>query len=247
MNVYAHTDVGMRRQNNEDTYVICPLAEEDSALLVLCDGMGGEKGGLLAAEICASCLYEAFQGRKTPTRRALRAALAEANRAVFRASREGDGEYARMGTTAVIALAERDTLTVLWVGDSRAYLLHDGELARLTRDHSYVEEEIAAGRLSPEVARRHPMRNVITRAVGVAPTVRSDLVSLPWREGDRLLLCSDGLHGELTDAEIAEILGEDEPIGMIAHGLIHAANAHGGEDNVTVLLLENTKENLSHA
>lgn len=247
MNVYAHTDVGLRRTHNEDTYAICPLAEEDALLLVLCDGMGGEKGGEVAAELCSTYLYDTFKGEKTPTKRALRAALSAANRAVFRARSAGDGENARMGTTVVLALAEPAALTLFWVGDSRAYLLHGGALSRLTRDHSYVEEEIAKGRLSPSAARLHPMRNVITRAVGAAPTVKIDSLTLAWEEGDRLLLCSDGLHSELSDGEILEILSEREPLGIVAHGLVHAANTHGGEDNVTVVLLENTKENLPNA
>lgn len=247
MNVYAHTDVGMRRAQNEDVYAVCPLADAESVLAVLCDGMGGEQGGRRAAELCASHIHKFFLGQKTPSKRALRAALFEANRAVFRAKSDGDGECARMGTTVVTALAEPERLTVFWVGDSRAYLDHGGTLSRLTRDHSFVEEEIAAGRLSPDAARLHPMRNMITRAVGAAPTVKCDCISLPWAEGDRLLLCSDGLHGELSDTEIGEILCEDEPIGLVAHGLVHAANNHGGDDNVTVLLIENTKEKTSHA
>ena len=147
----------------------------------------------------------------------------------------------------VLAVASHDRLTVLWAGDSRAYLLHENTLTRLTRDHSYVQELVDAGRISEEDARTHEYRNLVTRAVGAVTWVTPDVRTLAWQKGDRLLLCSDGLTAMVEEKEIAEILKEEHPTARTAHELVCAANSHGGEDNITVLLLENTEGELNDA
>ena len=244
MIAYGRSDTGMLRTENQDAFGECAL-KDGARLALVCDGMGGEKGGREAAEICVSTFLSAFKDSGAPSEKALEKMLGEANaRILARASEQG---YARMGTTLVLALALPHTLTLLWVGDSRAYLYHEGSLTRLTRDHSYVQELIDRGTLSESEARTHHHRNLITRAVGTHERVVPDLVSLPWQEGDCVLLCSDGLFGMVEEKEIREILSENHPAARTVHELVCAANSHGGEDNITVLLLENKKETLSDA
>lgn len=244
MIVYGRSDTGMIRQENQDAFGECAL-KGGARLAVVCDGMGGEAGGKEAAEICVSTFLSAYAGEKVPTKGALEKTLARANEKIL--ARAKAAGYTRMGTTVALALALPDTITLLWVGDSRAYLYRDGTLTRLTRDHSYVQELVDRGTLTEREARTHYHRNLITRAVGTAAKAEPDLKTLPWSEGDILLLCSDGLFGMLEDKEIAEILAENDSAALSVHELICAANSHGGEDNITVLLLENKKERLSNA
>ena len=240
MKAYGRSDVGMLRQENQDAFGVCPL-KGNAYLAVLCDGMGGEAGGKEAADTCVSTLLSAHNGKKIPTAEELAMTLLSANAEILK-KRDENG-YARMGTTVVAALATEKTLTLLWAGDSRAYLLHGEALSRLTRDHSYVQALVDGGEISAEAARTHPKRNLITRAVGASDTVTPDRLTLDWCEGDRLLLCSDGLHAMVGEKELLEILNEGHPIERTVHELICAANSHGGEDNITALLLENKKEN----
>lgn len=244
MIVYGRSDTGMLRTENQDAFGERAL-KDGAQLALVCDGMGGEAGGREAAEICVSTFLSACEDGEIPSERVLKQTLADANaRILKRASEMG---YARMGTTLVLALAHPTALTLLWVGDSRAYLYRDGVLTRLTRDHSYVQELVDRGVLSESEARTHYRRNLITRAVGTEERVLPDTVSITWHEGDRLLLCSDGLFGMVEEKEISEILGEDHLAARTVHELVCAANSHGGEDNITVLLLENKKETLPNA
>lgn len=244
MIVYGRSDTGMLRSENQDAFGECVL-RDGGCLALVCDGMGGEAGGKEAAEICVSSFLSAFSHSKAPSERALKRTLAEANDSILARAREMG--YDRMGTTLVLSLATRDTVTLLWVGDSRAYLYHEGGLFRLTRDHSYVQELIDRGILTEEEARTHYHRNLVTRAVGTETRALPDVARIPWEEGDRLLLCSDGLYGMVEEKEILEILREDRSPARTVHELICAANSHGGEDNITVLLLENKKETLLDA
>lgn len=244
MTAYGRSDTGMLRQENQDAFGECTL-KDGACLAVVCDGMGGEAGGKEAAEICVSTFVTAYSGGKAPTERGLKKTLARANEKIL--ARAKAAGYTRMGTTVALALALPDTITLLWVGDSRAYLYHDGTLTKLTHDHSYVQELIDCGALTEGQARTHHHRNLITRAVGAAAKAEPDVKTVSWGEGDRLLLCSDGLFGMLEEKEITEILAENNSAALSVHELICAANSHGGEDNITVLLLENKKERLSNA
>ena len=244
MKLYGRSDIGMLRNENQDAFGVCAL-RDGTRLALVCDGMGGEAGGKEAAETCVSSLLSAFEGKNAPTAETLADTLLSANTEI-RAIAHKKG-YTRMGTTVVLALATEVSLTLLWAGDSRAYLLHEGALTRLTRDHSYVQALVDGGSLTEEEARTHQKRNLITRAVGVSEEIQPDIRHTAWREGDRLLLCTDGLHGMVEEKEILEILTEGHAIDRTAHELICAANSHGGEDNITVLLLENKKERLSNA
>jgi protein phosphatase len=244
MTVFGRSDVGMLRHENQDAFGEAPLTR-DARLLVVCDGMGGVSGGKEAAETCVSTLLSAFSSEELPDEEALADACFSANLEVLATAKKRG--FHRTGTTVVLALAERDAVTLLWVGDSRAYLFDGERLTRLTRDHSYVRELVDAGVITEEEAREHPSRNVITRAVGAQSRIEPETKRIPWREGGRLLLCTDGLHGMVTEREIAEILKEGHTVSRTAHELVCAANSHGGEDNITVLLIENTKENFPDA
>ena len=244
MNVSGRSDVGMLPSENQDAFGECVL-KNGAHLAVLCDGMGGVSGGREAAEICVRTFLSAYAGKDAANEEDLRSTLHVANEAILAdATKNG---YIGTGTTLVLALAEYNQVTLFWVGDSRGYLLHEGTLSRLTRDHSYVQELVDAGEISEKEARTHKKRHLITRAVGATPSVVPDVYRFPWSNGDRLLLCSDGLFGMVEEKEIEEILKEEYPTARTVHELVCAANSHGGEDNVTVVLLENIKENYPDA
>jgi protein phosphatase len=243
MLLYGLTDPGMVRDCNEDYYAAALWpGRKESFLLVVCDGMGGAKGGAHASRLAT----EAFVRRMTEERgrptAALARALGAANAAVWERAQADKENCEGMGTTLVAAVAEPGRVTVLHVGDSRAYLLRNGELIGLTLDHSYVQSLVAKRRITAAEAKDSPLRNYITRAVGVGKRVKGDVAAFPWREGDRLLLCTDGLTGLVSEKELGEILSEDTDISHVTHELVAAACAHGGEDNITALVIENKKE-----
>ena len=240
MKAFGYSDNGMLRAENEDSFALIPLSSPDDLLAVVCDGMGGAKGGGDAARLCADVFKERFSHAAIPERSELEAALTCANdRVLARAAETG---HSRMGTTVVAAVATPACVSVRWLGDSRAYLWHKGTLQRLTRDHSYVQTLIDEGKIGEEEARTHIHRHLITRAVGVNGEAEGEYRTFSWDAGDRLLLCSDGLSSMVSARELCEIMAEDQPPAHTVHELISAANSHGGEDNITALVLENTKE-----
>ena len=226
------TLVGQVRSANEDAF----LATEE--LAVVADGMGGHRAGEVASASTVDVLRNAQGSRSVED---LVAAVHRANRRVNDAAAEDD-ELRGMGTTVcVVGLVRYDDeeqLAVLNVGDSRVYLLADGVLTRLTEDHSLVETLLREGRISPEEAEVHPQRNVITRALGVEALVVVDAWLLRPADGDRLLLCSDGLFGELSEDRIAEILAEPDDAEVIARRLAAEAEAAGGRDNITTVVVD---------
>jgi protein phosphatase len=226
------TDTGRRRVRNEDAYVFEP------PLFAIADGMGGARAGEVAAGLAAAALKD---GRGTVSDEAsLEARIAEANRQVWEQS-VADPRTAGMGTTVTVAFVDQPASRVVLghVGDSRAYRLRGDELEQVTTDHSLVAELVESGVLTPEEAERHPQRSAITRAVGTERAIDADVFSLPGEVGDLFLLCSDGLTDMLSEAEIADVLvaAERDPE-TAARALVDAANAHGGEDNITVVLFE---------
>lgn len=245
MLLYGLTDCGMYRKQNEDYYTAAAWRHKDGFYLgVVCDGMGGAKGGALASRTATEAFVASMQEDGSGVERAMRHALRRANTAVYKKAYEGTERMDGMGTTLVAAVANEDTVCVLHVGDSRAYLLHNGTLFRLTEDHSYVMALVGEGKLSEAEAEKSPMRNIITRAVGVKDKVEGDIGAFIWSEGDRLLLCTDGLSGAVKESEIWDILSEDKDISQAAHELVSAAEFGGSEDNITVLLIENKKETI---
>lgn len=231
--VGAATDVGRVRDGNEDAY----LVDDAMGLVAVADGMGGHRAGEVASATALEALRAAVSAG-----RPLREAVEDANRAVF--EKAGTDDSLRgMGTTLTAAtLAAGDTLLVGHVGDSRAYLLRDGELRQVTTDHSLVEELVRDGRLTPDEAAIHPQRSIITRALGVDASVEVDVYPVELAPGDVLLFCSDGLTGMLQpDVIAAELRREDDPT-RVATKLVDAANAAGGEDNITVVVVAVTGE-----
>lgn len=229
----ARSDVGRRRAQNEDRF----LVDEPLGLFLVADGMGGHNAGQRASEIAVEAARRAVAApRAGSLSERLRQALADANHAVWDAAR-GDPDLAGMGTTAVALLVEDARAALAHVGDSRAYLLRAGALRQLTHDHSLVAELVRRHELSESAARAHPHRHVLTRALGVRPDAAPDLAELELGEGDRFLLCSDGLTAHVDDGELAgHAAGEGDPDG-VCEALVDLANARGGEDNVTVVLV----------
>lgn len=225
----ARTDVGRVREGNEDAV----LVDDRLALYAVADGMGGHRGGEVASATAIEALRAAVAAG-----RSIDDAIVVANGAVLDKA-EGDPALAGMGTTLTAVLAPGGSSVLLGhVGDSRAYLLRDGVLSRLTEDHSLVEELVREGRLTPEQAEIHPQRSIITRALGVEPDLEVDLAAVPVRAGDRLVLCSDGLTTMVRERDVAGVVrAEQDPV-VAADSLVAAANAAGGEDNVTVVVLD---------
>lgn len=220
---------GRVRDNNEDAVFPESDGKTDEPLLVaLADGMGGHVGGEIASRIA---IEEATETTGNPERR-----VKTSNEAVIDAVLE-QPSLAGMGTTLTLAqLDPIGRITFGHVGDSRAYLLRDGEMSQVTTDHSFVQEEVEAGRISPDDARSHPKRGLITRALGLGRDVDVDIKRMRLLPGDRVLLCSDGLTDMLEDEEIAPILETGSPAETV-WDLVEAANAAGGHDNVSVVIV----------
>jgi len=229
----AATDVGRVREGNEDAF----LVDDAMGLVAVADGMGGHRAG----EVASATALEALRSAITHGR-PLRESMEDANEAVFTKSLT-DEELRGMGTTLTAAtLVSYGTVLIGHVGDSRAYLLHDGELRQVTVDHSLVEELVREGRLTADEAAVHPQRSIITRALGLDASVEVDVYPVELAPGDRLLLCSDGLTGMVQTETIAGILRREEDPARAAAALIDAANVAGGEDNITVVVVAVTDD-----
>jgi len=226
------TDTGRRRLRNEDAFICEP------PLFAVADGMGGARAGEVAAGLAAAALEEAGSG--THGAEGVAELIVEANKRIWERSRN-DPRTAGMGTTVTAALVdpESGTVAIGHVGDSRAYLLREKALEQLTTDHSLVAELVESGVLTPEEAERHPQRSAITRALGTEPTVEVDAFTLQAAPGDLFLVCSDGLSAMISDDAVSSAIETaDRDPERAADALISAANARGGEDNITVVLFE---------
>ena len=228
--VAACTNVGLVRPSNQDVVI------RDGMLAGVADGMGGHKGGEIASAETRDSIVEALRG-KTPDIGLLTEAVRNANAAVLSHARNSE-ELNGMGTTVTLLWLGEDEALIAHVGDSRCYRLKNGELHQMTNDHSMGAELVRAGLLTNEEAASHPMRNVITRAVGTDDVVDVDAISVPRQRGDRWLLCSDGLHGLVADEEIRAILCREADPEKAADALLHAALEAGGRDNVTVVIVD---------
>jgi len=227
------TDIGNVRSTNQDQLLV------ESPLFAVADGMGGHAAGEVAALTAVEALRAAF--KRDPTSDGLLAAAETANRSIWDQA-QADAELRGMGTTLVaVALVkeeDEDRLAIVNVGDSRVYLLRDGELEQLTTDHSLVQELVDDGQLSEVEATVHPQRHVLTRALGVDSDVGVDLIQLLPMRADRLLLCSDGLSRELSDSQVASVLRRFADPGQAARELVAEAKAKGGNDNITVVIID---------
>ena len=241
MEYFGLTDKGRVRPTNQDIFQIEAREDNRTALLVVCDGMGGANAGNVASRFAAQSFIEsagdALSGTLDETARQnlLTQALKQANETVFSlAGRQP--EFRGMGTTLVSAFVQGRDASIMNVGDSRAYIMSGGTLRQISEDHSYVEEMRRLGRISEADARSHPQKNLITRAVGVDATVEGDLFEQTLADGDILLLCSDGLTGMVEDGKIAEVLAGAGTLEDKGRELLTLALEGGGRDNITVAL-----------
>jgi serine/threonine protein phosphatase PrpC len=224
------TDVGRQRSTNEDSLLVHP------PYFAVADGMGGAKAGEVASRLAVEVLEEELARHPDDAPESqLSHALQEANRRIFELSTDDESRRG-MGTTVTAARVHDREVSLGHVGDSRAYRLRAGDLEQLTRDHSLVAELQRSGQLSAEAAEHHPQRSIITRALGPEPDVEVDTYTVPGREGDVFLLCSDGLTGMVSDDEMASIVRRAGSLGDAAESLVRAANQSGGRDNITVVL-----------
>ena len=249
---YGQTDVGRRRKLNEDNF----LVDTETNLFAVCDGMGGHNAGEVASKMASETLESfiqkshrekeitwpygldvnlSFDGNR------LKTALKLANKKVYKAA-DNREEYTGMGTTAVAALVTDSLMTVGSAGDSRCYLIRDGKLTQLTRDDSWVSAAWAEGILNADEIERHPLKNVITKAVGAKDTIEIEVVEHTFQNGDVALICSDGLHSMISDEQIiAAVTPFPQSLQEAAAKLIEAANEAGGKDNVSVVLVRYTE------
>ncbi len=243
---YGLSNVGMKRSQNEDSY----LVNDDLALYIVADGMGGHLGGEYASRLSVSTIEEVVSRLSNPEATQihgvngessaygdrLRFAITEASKRVFEQA-QYDESLKGMGTTTVAVLLDTKNAYIANVGDSRAYLIRAGEIEQITEDHSLVSEQIKAGLINPDDARGHRFKNIITRSVGYQEEVQSDLVVEELQIGDKILLCSDGLSNMLEDEDILEVVDGLE-LKEACEKLILLANQRGGDDNITALLFE---------
>jgi len=241
------SDVGRARTHNEDCFGIDP----DHRMFVVADGMGGHNHGEVASRIAVKAIQEfveqtaendttwpfVYDARLQRHSNRLKTAIRMAHDKVLRAIRH-DGSLIGMGTTVVGFLLKGRTAAVAHVGDSRAYRLREGKLELLTQDHTWVNEQVVAGYLSAEQARAHPLKNVVTRALGGESEVVVDVREVEVMSGDVYILCSDGLTTMLNDEEIQRRLLDGQPLEEVCRGLVRDANTKGGLDNITVVLVQ---------
>lgn len=239
---FAQTDPGRARDNNEDAVAF----DEATHMGVLADGMGGYNAGEIASGMATTFikselsqwLADAGSGvALQEVRRAMEVCVSNANLSIFNAA-ISNASYAGMGTTLVVAVFRKDKLLVGHIGDSRCYRLRGGAMVQITKDHSLLQEQIDAGLISPEQAANSSIKNLVTRALGVDETVLLEVNEHQVEIGDLYLLCSDGLNDMVDDLAIAKIIASDAELSQKADQLVEAANANGGRDNISVLLVD---------
>ena len=236
----GRTDRGKVRQANEDFLGTFP----ERSLFIVADGMGGHKAGNVASRLAVETIVQAVQGLKTPAENRfeqishyLDTAIQKANLKIFQ---EGvrNSDWSGMGTTVVVAWLHGNNASIGFVGDSRAYLLRKNNLRQVTTDHTVVHEYVIKGLIQPEEAERHPMKHVLSRALGTQEAVETDILNLPLFPGDILLLCSDGLTNMLTKDEMESILTGPGDLDDKSGDMIRVANEKGGKDNITLILVQ---------
>lgn len=237
------TDRGKVRQHNEDNGGIFIL-ENDLALVVVADGMGGHQAGDVASQMAIEEIDKLWSTQKpeqlsTPekTEQWLKDAVQKVNTSIYQYAKENI-DCQGMGTTIVVVVLNQEFITVGHIGDSRCYMLNNNGFAQITDDHSLVNELVRSGQISPEDAEHHPRKNVLMRALGTEETVSVDIKSLEWEANDMLLLCSDGLTNKVSASEIRDVLSDKCELEVKARQLIEKANEAGGDDNITVAIVK---------
>ncbi len=236
MRVFAVTDRGLVRKENQDYYDT--MSRKDGVLGVVCDGMGGAKSGNIASQLASEAfMEEVSRSNWSEPVRTLNDALGIANEAVHHRAHT-DPDCSGMGTTLVAAWAQKDgRCVVINIGDSRAYLIQSSGISQITRDHSLVSELVSLGKISPEEARKHPNKNIITRALGTDRSANGDLFEIDVNPGDYLLLCSDGLSNVVTDQELLYEVLYGGNCTTCCDRLLEIALKRGAPDNVTAVLI----------
>ena len=241
MNVFGLTDMGKVRQTNQDSFKIVQM--DDLYLLVVCDGMGGANGGKTASSnavdafVCSAAIkIDAAGGDKDKYEKALRDAVADANKKVYEMSGES-ADLAGMGTTLCAALTDSERIWAVSVGDSRIYKFVRGRINQISHDHSYVQALLDSGSITVAESKNHPNKNIITRAVGTQEEVECDSFLMKF-DMDGLLLCSDGLTNFVSDSELNKIFKQNNSAEDTAKAYIDAANAAGGGDNITAIVIK---------
>lgn len=243
MNIQALTDVGKIRKINEDSYKI--FSSDMYSYAIVADGMGGHLAGEVASKMAVDIVSEYIAENLSEeldhfqASEVIHKAFLKANTDIYKYS--CDNEFVMgMGTTATLCMIYREYLIYAHVGDSRAYKIGD-EITQITRDHSYVQELVKLGQLTPEEAKHHPRRNYITRAMGVEETVKVDIGNSKY-DNESILICSDGLHGEIGDNEFFELISKLDAKECV-QALVDLANERGGADNITAVIMEGGKKN----
>jgi len=236
--VAAGTDIGRVRKGNEDQFYA--NANEYRGLFIVADGMGGHAAGEVASQITVDVISEQLSDlndlESADALESMAASVLRANRAVYERSITEQEKYG-MGSTASVLILADERFIIGHVGDSRIYILRDGELRQLTHDHSVVQEQVDAGLITPEEARRHRQSNVITRCIGISPHLEPDIIDGDVRLGDVFLLASDGLTGMVEDRRLQQLLSSRVPPARMVDALIAEANARGGIDNITAVVV----------
>ena len=239
MRCFAKTDIGRKRELNED-YIYQTVENIGSLdnLFIVADGMGGHKAGDFASKNTVETLVReiSFAHEDKEITAIIKAAIDKANAYIFKCSEE-NFEMRGMGSTLVVCTVQDKTAIIANVGDSRLYLIREGEILQITKDHSYVEEMVKLGEINREEARNHPDKNIITRAIGVKNDVNADFFTVDLKNKDKLLLCSDGLTNMLVDSEILDYI-ENFELEEAVNKLVEEANNKGGRDNISVVLVE---------
>ncbi|WP_189002947.1 Stp1/IreP family PP2C-type Ser/Thr phosphatase [Deinococcus roseus] len=234
LNVSYLTDQGRIRNLNEDA--ILTLTLPYGGLYAVADGMGGHRSGDYASQLALKELQQTYAREKSPNPHRILQAVEAANQAVYQASRSPDKRG--MGTTLTTILIEHNYAWIANIGDSRAYLYRDGELSQVTRDHSWVAEQVRAGIITEEEALKHTMRNVLINAMGSSRDVKLDLYMQELQYGDLLLICTDGIHSMLMDSQIEQVLKASQFPEDKVKTLVHEANEAGGIDNISAIVIE---------
>ena len=241
MNIYAKTDIGLKRQTNQDSFDFGKIGD-NCVWAVVCDGMGGSNAGNVASSKTVGLLSKSFSDNLSPKisgdnlENFLKNSIASANAAVFDAATSSE-ELTGMGTTVVAMVVLNNVAYLAHAGDSRAYILSNGELKQITTDHSIVQTMVDSGQITEEEAKTSPHKNIITRAVGVKNDILVDFNTVDLKSGDKLLICTDGLTNCVDDEEIAKIISNDVNAKEITEKLISAANENGGIDNITATVI----------
>ncbi len=239
LKTFSITNMGRKRKQNQDFVFSCeqPVGKLPN-LFIAADGMGGHNAGDYASKMAVETIVERIRVSSfTESERILEEAISAANRLIREKARESS-DLEGMGTTVVAATCLGDILCVANVGDSRLYVVNGREIRQITRDHSWVQEMVRRGGMGKEEAKNHPDKNIITRAVGAEDDVKADFFTVRLKEGDQILMCTDGLTNMLEDEEIRMILNGARDIVEKAQRLVDAANDRGGRDNISVILIE---------